>query len=513
LKWGKFYQKYKGGIFQKLKKDWYDYRVAQQQSIWYLMNQLDKLNTQLNNKIKRYIRKCFDYQLFITLSKDRDTVQNLLSALQAGTGNLMQQYFDQIDFYAILHALPAWIVNATEVHQYLPLEKELFDVVIIDEATQCDIASSLPLLQRGAKAIIVGDPKQLRHISFLSQNQQALFAERHQIKNLTKEKLDYRNNSVLDLASLSIGSQDQIHFLDEHYRSMPDIIQFSNEQFYGSQLKVMTATPQNVEEQYVFKHKIAGKRNAKGFNEEEADALIEMLKGIIEKEKDLHKKLCQSIGVVSPFRAQVNHLKSKIRKAVDLRDVKRHELLIGTPYHFQGEERDVMLISFAVDNDTHPSTFLYLNKTDVFNVSISRARSLQHLFVSFDWKALNRNYLIAQYLQQVTEPISSQPISTYEEHDGFLEEVVKVLKKWGVNQIYKSYPVAGMIVDIVVIHNEITYCIDLVGFPGEYGNIFPIDRWRQLKRVGVKTFSLPYSSWYIDQSKSKKALKKFLTPK
>ncbi len=514
LEWGTFFYHYKNNFFQRFRKRLIEYKIYSRSYVWQLMKRLNGVTKIFQKRTKILIRKKFDFFLYKALSNHRQQMQSLLHALQSDSGNLMQSHFEKTNFNVILHALPAWIVNASNVHKSLPLQKELFDVVIIDEATQCDIASSLPLLQRARKAIIVGDPKQLRHISFLSKTQQQQFLEKNELASFSNTKINYRKNSLLDLVSESIPSQDQVHFLDEHYRSMPDIIGFSNQNFYQNRLKIMTATPVTLKEKNVVVHQIAGQRNPKGYNEQEADKIITMVNNIIEKEKKLSKNLCQSIGILSPFRPQVNHIKSKIRKLVDLKHFKRHQILIGTPFQFQGEEKDVMMISFVVDDQAHPSTYLYLNRPDVFNVSITRARSLQHLFTSVTLDQLNPKYLFTKYIQEAASNTFYEiDRSNYEEADDFLEEVVGVLQKWKINQIYKSYPIAGIEIDIVVIHLGLTYCIDLIGFPGQHQDSFPIQRWKILDRMGVKTFSLPYSSWHIQKKKSMAALKKFLFPK
>ena len=511
LKWGNFFYQDKGSFFQLFQKALIKYRMSSKVPVWEMMATLENLTKQLHTKTKRFIKKRFEYFLYETLSNERPQMQTLLDALTSDTGNLMQEQFDKMDFNVALHALPAWIVNSSEVHKSLPLKKGLFDVVIIDEATQCDIASSLPLLQRAKKAIIVGDPKQLRHISFLSKKQQEQFSKKHNITSISKNKIDYRKSSLLDLVSSSIPSQDQVCFLNEHYRSMPDIIDFSNQHFYSNKLSVMTATPITLEEKNVFLHQTNGNRNTKGHNEKEAIAIIEKIKSIVEKEVDLTKRLCQTIGILSPFRSQVTYLKSQIRKAIDTKAITRHQILIGTPHQFQGEERDVMMLSFAVDYNSHPSTFLYLNKPDVFNVSITRARSVQHIFTSVSIDQLKHDYLFTKYLHHISASlVARKGLSTYQEIDDFMEEVVALLTEWKVDQIYKSYPIAGIEIDIVVVHRNKTYCIDLIGYPGDFEKSFPIEQWKMLNRMGVKTFSLPYSSWHIHRKESVIALSKFL---
>ena len=73
-------------------------------------------------------------------------------------------------FAAILELLPCWCVNSLKIADAIPLKQDMFDVAIIDEASQCDIASSLPVLYRAKKAVVIGDNKQLKHISFLAKN-------------------------------------------------------------------------------------------------------------------------------------------------------------------------------------------------------------------------------------------------------------------------------------------------------------------------------------------------------
>lgn len=502
LKWGSFFYQYRDTFFNRFKKQWIKYKHNSNQPIWEIKLVLDKKKDKLNRKIKKYIKRKYDYHLYGTLNTKRKEIKNLVEAMNQDVGSLMQEYFDRIDFRIILKALPAWICNTSEIHKILPLRKELFDVLIIDEATQCDIPSSIPLLQRAKKVVIVGDPKQLRHISFLSKKQQKLFAEKYKLDFATKEKNNYRAYSILDLISKSIDRQDQVVFLNEHYRSMPDIIQFSNGNFYAGKLRIMTSTPISLKEKSVFLHQVNGQRNIQGQNEKEIEAIIKKVKAIIAEESHLEKAMCQSIGILSPFRPQISLVKAKLRKQISLIDFKRHRILIGTPYHFQGEERDVMLISFVIDKDTHPSTFIYLNREDVFNVSITRARSVQHIYSSISHKETHLENLFTKYLASIdTKRELDLELSNYKYIDDFIEEIADVIRKWGVDKIYKSYPIAGIEVDLVVVNNNKTYCIDLIGYPGEFENQFPLENWNILERMNIKVFSLPYSSWYLDHEK------------
>lgn len=510
LKRGHFLQSYTGNMWDWIQRKWMERQITYQVPYWEEVELMEELELQKHKKTQELLRKNFQNRVAHMIYDNRSTLKTLLKALKARTGNKKADYFEQINYKKLLKALPIWIVTGADISQALPLEKELFDLLIIDEATQCDIASMLPLMQRAKKAIIVGDPKQLRHISFLSMEQQFLLSKQHGLEGYPFEQFNYRENSLLDLVSDTIHAQSQVHFLNEHYRSQPDIIQFSNRYFYQNGLKIMTETPANTQKQNVFLHHCEGKRTGRGYNQKEAMAILEHIQRIIQQEKDLTADLCQRIGVLSPFREQVNYLQKLVDKELTLREIQTHRILIGTPHAFQGEERDVMLLSFTVDNETHASTFQYLNKEDVFNVSITRARSTQHLFLSVDLNQLKKENLFSRYLEQVSRPILKAIPVDSGVRDFFMEDLLHELEGWNLDKIYKTYSIAGVEMDVVIVHLGKTYCIDLIGYPGAYAAAFPIERYKMLSRIGVKTFTLPYSLWCLDKERCLKGLEAFL---
>lgn len=497
--------------FFGLQKWWIRRRQAREKALWTQFKELENLRFDRIKALRRLIKNYFNYYLYSALRHSRADLMYLKDALRARSGNLQEGYFNKVNFKHILDALPIWTCTLSDIHSVLPLQAELFDVVIIDEASQCDIAASLPALQRGRSAVIVGDPKQLRHLSFLARQQQQELIKKHELQRYHQQKLDYRNVSLLDLTSMAIEDQKQVHFLDEHYRSMPDIIEFSNRKFYGGRLKVMTSCPATLGRQHVFLHKIEGKRDKKGINQIEADYVLTLVAEIVQSERHLEKNLCQRIGILSPFRDQVNFLQARLNEFVDLSIFQRHKLLIGTPYDFQGEERDVMLLSFALDDEAHPSGFQYLNRPDVFNVSITRARSLQHVVTSFSENKPSANSLLAAFLGSLERGVYQKEAADHRaKNDAFLQEVVQQLSKWKIEELYYSYPIAGLEIDLLVVREGQSYCIDLVGYPGSFEDTLPVDRRLMLERVGLRTFTLPYSQWQLAPQESRQALRYFL---
>lgn len=509
---GGFLSNYTDNIFQKVKKKWLEFQHGTMRPIWELTAELEKLTVTKNKSLKKYIQLHYNYYLRQAFRNSRTDILAMNKALKTGSGNLKSKYFDETNFKKILKALPVWSVRMADVHKVLPLYSELFDVVVIDEATQCDMASSMPLLQRAKSALIVGDPKQLRHLSFLSNKQQTVFARQFNIHQKELEDLNYRDNSLLDLVDEKITSQENVYFLNEHYRSMPDIISFSNKQFYAGSLHIMTDNLNTRNKKHNFIKRIKGKRNARGYNQFEADAIFQKIIELIEAEINIENHLCQSIGIISPFREQVNHLQRKAAKLLTGSQLERHRIMIGTPFSFQGEERDIIFISFALDDTSHPSAFYYLNKQEVFNVCVTRARVRQYNCISFSDKKVGNEYLFGKYLAhiQMNGTRSNSKTEGGLSNDSFLEEVKKTVQEIGVEEIIVGHEIAGVKIDLLIVKNNKSFGIDLAGYPGEYEDIITLDNWKMIYRTGVPIFYLPYSNWIFDKAAAAVALKEFI---
>lgn len=509
-KWGQLLSKDPLNWWEKFKLNRFKKRVQQIPPLWKLYQELINDFHEKNELLKYHLSLSRQYHLFRVLSRKRRELQFFLKALRARTGNLKEERFSKVNFNTLFQALPIWLVTLEEVSQVLPLKKELFDLVIFDESTQCDIASALPLLQRGKRAVIMGDPKQLRHISFLSGKRQMQLLEQHHLPLTEVEELDYRNKSLLDFALDQLDDQQYIHFLNEHYRSLPDLIAFSNKKFYNRALNIMTDTPTAQINGNLHLQRVNGKRLNNGKNKEEAAFILQKIEQLIELEKGLPASLCQSIGILSPFREQSDLIAKLIDQTVPLDAIQRHQILVGTPHFFQGEERDVMFLSFALDNEAHPSAFRYMEKSDVFNVSITRARSQQHLLISFDPARLPSDHLLKEYLASIEQQFQITSKNTARRiHDEFMQDVFNRIRSLPHDQLFQHYHISGLDIDIVLVKDGKTFCIDLVGYPGNYASAFPLERIKMLNRMDIAVFSLPYMLWTTDQGRCMAAIKFF----
>ena len=414
------------------------------------------------------------------------------------------EQLQKLDVQLLTRVLPIWLAKIDTVSEGLPLRENIFDVVIVDEATQCDIASILPILHRAKKVVVAGDTNQLRHISFLSRAQMKLFQQRNEIP--TDERYNFRTKSLLDFTIEGIANASQITLLNEHYRSLPHIISFSNSHFYDNSLRIMSDVPKNKDKEAVFHVEVGGSQDNKGVNVLEANELINRVKYYIETESELNSNQASSIGILSPFRNQTDYLSKVIKEQISLDVINKHQIRLGTPYHFQGEERDIMLISMTVAENSHVSGLNYLNKEDVFNVAITRARNKQYVFSSVKGFKQNfkNNSLLYNYLNAISESKIKKETSTLLE-DSFVTAVCDYLHKEGCNTRV-GYAIAGIHIDILVTTEKGQFGIDLIGYPGAFTEAFTLERYKILNRVGIEIFPISYLSWKKDKYHVKEKL-------
>jgi len=271
-----------------------------------------------------------------------------------------------------------WAVTSLAARGRIPLEPKFFDLVIIDEASQCDIASIMPLLYRAKRAVIIGDPQQLRHIAGLSSMEDRTLLEKHELVE-GYSTWNYSQNSVFDLAS-SLCLSTNVVSLRDHHRSHADIIGFSNRTFYEGRLRVATRYDRLVRPPLdgpaVRWIDVRGRahRPATGslINDIEAKSVVDELRRLV-----LEQGYRGTVGIVSPFRAQVNRMRDLVVQdgALD-RAVTQADFIVDTAHGFQGDERDVILFSPVLTTAAPDSSKRFLGKTrNLFNVAITRARA------------------------------------------------------------------------------------------------------------------------------------------
>lgn len=270
-----------------------------------------------------------------------------------------------------LPAMPVWGVTNLSARTHLPLEAGLFDLVIIDEASQCDIASALPLLVRARRALVIGDERQLTHITSLGANRERAIARKWSVDDDRLSEFSYRGQSCFGLASSRVG--DSPLLLNLHFRSHPAIIGFSNEHFYGKRMQLCSGRRppddlQAIEWVHVDGDSTAGPGERSRVNLREAEELAARV--VQEAPRLLANSF--SVGVISPYRAQADHVDEILVKSLGAETMK--SITVATAHRYQGDERDVIFFSPVLGPSATAGQAGFAANPNLINVALTRAR-------------------------------------------------------------------------------------------------------------------------------------------
>lgn len=411
----------------------------------------------------------------------------------------------EIQYFTLLQKVfPAWAVTSLSVRECFPLEAGLFDLLIIDEASQCDIPSILPILYRAKRACVIGDPHQLIHIAGLSERMDWLIATGCKLSGEDFLRFGYKNNSLFALASSALTSHEGMVTLDEHYRSHPDIVGFSNREFYQGILKVFTepeklATFKKGEsERGVVWIEVSGEAvrppGGSAYNDAEARRVVEVVGKMIPKDQGNSPI---SIGVVSPFRAQVYRITRLLEKHISTKALERHSLSVATAHRFQGDERDVIIFSPVISRGIGPFAARFVADPNLFNVAITRARS-RLVVVGDAERCLQEGGLLGSFARYVREELLSPHLFAQHAEGKFQspaeERLYAALKAYGYDPI-PQYAFNGLHIDLAIIEQERRIAIEIDGarwHTGRDARRLKADYIRdaRLKRVGWEVYRI-----------------------
>lgn len=480
-------------IIDRIKCAYIKWRVENSDFHWEKIIELQRLLEKRDADASRYLKKHLGKCVQDLLERNRLDLSKFNMAIRARSSHKQLSLHSEINHNLLFRAFPVWLSTLDMVHHSLPLKNQLFDLLIIDEATQCNIAAVLPALQRAKRVLIVGDSKQLKHVSFISYKKERKILNDCALDDSYYDAFSYKKNSILDLVSNSIVSQKSVVMLDEHYRSKPDLISFSNSKFYNSRLKIMQHRPNEYMSGNIYVKQCTGVRNTKGVNNDEALAVVEQVKKLITEHFEFDRK--PSIGILSPYRDQVVYLQKLLLSSVSSSDIELFSIRVATPYGFQGDEKDFMILSMSVDNDSRRAA-AYLNKEDMFNVAITRSRQRIYIFTSIDHEILPINNLFREYMESIESAVNVMQVNEIQ-FDRFQQQVCEVLNGLGITT-FRSYPVAGRNVDILCSLGDRNLAIDLIGFPGEFNGFLELDTYYLFSRAGLEIFPLSYGLWSIN---------------
>ncbi len=418
----------------------------------------------------------------------RRAVAALAKALRSGRA-ARRRALAGIDSAELVAALPIWVGTLSEVEDILPPVPGMFDLVIIDEASHVDQPLAAPALLRGRSAVIGGDPRQLRHVSFVSDQAVQAAVDAEGTQDL-RDRLDVPKVSLFDAGAATAG----VHWLAEHHRCAPHLIGFAAERFYEGRIALMTTHPAIADVDCIDTEHVPGERTAKGVNQAEIEAVL----------AHLRKRVAagvRSIGVVTPFRAQADALEEALLDQLTLDEITKGGVRVGTVHGVQGSEFDEVVISLAVDDK--PGGWRFVNDRNLLAVLTTRARRKVHVITS----APEPPGLVGEYLRHADVPPTET--SGVEPEDAWTAGLAQELRTAGLT-VRTGYPVGQWRVDLVVGEREDAVAVETRPHPE--GAAAHLARWRALTHAGWRVHDAFGSRFGHDPARAAVELTQELMP-
>jgi len=350
-------------------------------------------------------------------------------------------------------AVPVWVMPLSRVVENFDPRTARFDVVIIDEASQSDVMA-LVALYLGKTVLVVGDHEQVSPSAVgqdLSVIQNLIF---QYLRGIPNSDLYDGQISIYDLARQSFGGTT---CLVEHFRCVPEIIQFSNAVSYDGRIKPLRDASRVHLRPHTIAHRVSGSGRDGKINRQEALTVASLLAAAMEqpeyKKNDAGQPL--SFGVVSLVGdEQAIEIDNLVRAHVSPDRYELHRVLCGNAAQFQGDERDVVFISLV---DTAERGSLSLRDQELFkqrfNVAASRARDQMWIVHSLSpHNDLKADDLRRQLIEHAEDP--ARLMRALEEKEkrtqsGFEREVMKRLAGAGY-QVTPHWRIGTFRIDLVV---------------------------------------------------------------
>ena len=309
--------------------------------------------------------------------------------------------FPRDEFVKLKKAFPCILAGIRDFAEYIPLETDIFDLLIIDEASQVSVSQAFPALLRSKKVLILGDRKQFSNVKaaqarsetnreYVNQLREVFVrnVSEDEAKLVRLEKFNIKA-SVLDFFELITNYQIQ---LLKYFRGYKEIISFSNSNFYRNSLQVMKIRGKPIDEvlQFTFLAHDGKLESVSNTNTPEVDFIVTELRKLKESNSST------SVGIITPHTNQQKLLIETINKMPErayLFDVLK--LKIMTFDTCQGEERDLIFYSMVATRSSDRLWGIFIKdlknvqieeegqiKAQRLNVGLSRAKECMHFVLS-----------------------------------------------------------------------------------------------------------------------------------
>lgn len=324
-------------------------------------------------------------------------------------------------------AVPVWIMPIYKVVEQFQLKENMFDVVIVDEASQAGVEAVF-LQYLAEKIVVIGDDQQVSPMSVGSLTDEVYELARQHIKDFRYfDSWTNQDQSLFGAAQMYY--QDRI-VLDEHRRCVPEIIEFSNKLAYRPNNIELTPVRQVPPGERLAPFKVTRTPNAFSessgraqVNRAEALVLIDRLKRCL----DNPRYDGMTMGVISLLTSapQIKFIRARLQEELPPEIWEERELVVGGPADFQGAERDVIFLTMVStaqvqeNGQLTPKRVATLSGKEYvqrYNVAVSRAKDQVWLFHSIGTDQLHSNEDVRwQLLEHAYAVAEADPEVSYSE--------------------------------------------------------------------------------------------------
>lgn len=414
-------------------------------------------------------------------------------------------------------SVPVWIMPIYRVIEQLRISENMFDVVLIDEASQAGLEASF-LQYLAPKIVVIGDDKQVSPAA-VGVDQQALRDLADQYLHDDRYKASWQDpaRSLFDEALMRYGGQLT---LTEHRRCVPEIIQFSNRiayepngirlvpvrQFGADRIEpfVVTRTPHGFEE---------GASGSK-INRAEARELVDTIKSCLQ-DPQYDGRTFGVIALVGT--AQSNYIEGLLLDEISSADWEERQLQVGSPPDFQGAERDVIFLSMvsSVEPGRRLAPLTKEMNVQRYNVAVSRAKDQVWLFHTLTINDLNNEqdlrYQLLEYaygVQKRGRELEGEQTPLVPDDDRiegfdslFEQRVYNRIADRGFT-VVPQYEAQGYRIDLVVVGANGRLAVECDGdrWHGPEAYARDLARQRDLERCGWNFFRVRESLFYADRA-------------
>ncbi|WP_168707456.1 AAA domain-containing protein [Gordonia paraffinivorans] len=407
------------------------------------------------------------------------------------------------------NAIPAWIMSISQVAETLPPKRHSFDVVIVDEASQADITSAF-LLWLAPRVIVVGDDKQCAPVGLAGTTLDEAFAELDAALPDVPEYLRDGLTPRSSLFSLLRSRLGNVVALREHFRSMPEIIEFSSRQFYANSPLIPVRQYGSDRLDPLRTVAVAGTATGTGaslVNEAEVEAIVGALRSCL----DDSAYDGMDFGVIALAGSkQAEALEKALRAAVDDETWRARRIRVGTPPDFQGDERRVVFLSMVVSDPSAISALTRAESQRRVNVAATRAMDQLWLFHSIALEDLRPGDLRYSLLSYMTahEGLSVPPMPVDVPDDRRVEPFDNLLEQRVFNRLVAlghhvtpKVTVNNRVIDLVVLGADARMAVecDADAFAGTGRQArSDLERERELRRCGWEFVRVRESEFELD---------------